>query len=45
MLQIGTQIMKEGVVAFDRISNELQQLMQQKNYTSIDDFKGKLKSM
>lgn len=45
MLQVGTQIMKEGVVAFDRISNELQQFMQQKNYTSIDDFKGKLKSM
>lgn len=44
MLQIGTQLMKEGLVVFDKIQNELLEIMRKKNYSSIEDFKGKLKS-
>ncbi len=44
MLQIGTQLMKEGESVFRRIENELFALMQSKSYTQLSDFKGKLKS-
>lgn len=45
-VQIGTQLMKEDVTTcFTRISQELRDLMQQKGYANIEDFKGKLKSL
>lgn len=45
-VQIGTQLMKEEVTeCFTRISQELQDLMKQKGYSKIGDFKGKLKSI
>lgn len=44
-VQIGTQYMREGVGCFERIEKELKNLMAQKNYQFIDDFKGKLKSI
>lgn len=44
-LQIGTQFYKEGVSCFDRISDELIDIMKQKNYSSLEDFKGKLNTI
>jgi dihydroorotate dehydrogenase (fumarate) len=44
-VQIGTQLMKEGTDCFERIATELQQIMHQKGYTNINDFKGKLKTI
>ncbi|MFP4097953.1 MAG: dihydroorotate oxidase [Alphaproteobacteria bacterium] len=44
-LQIGTQFMREGTDCFARIARELQDVMHEKGYKSIDDFKGKLKDM
>ncbi|BDS09489.1 dihydroorotate oxidase [Aureispira anguillae] len=44
-VQIGTQYMREGANCFERIEKELKNLMAQKNYQSIDDFKGKLQSI
>lgn len=45
MLQIGTELHKEGVAIFDRISKELERIMAEKGYHSIDEFRGKLRSM
>ncbi|QPS70337.1 dihydroorotate oxidase [Lactococcus garvieae] len=45
MLQIGTALHKEGPAIFTRISNELQEIMDKKGYKSIDEFRGKLKSL
>ncbi|MCB9202877.1 MAG: dihydroorotate oxidase [Flavobacteriales bacterium] len=45
MLQVGTQLMKEGMSAFDRIEKELREIMKQKGYSTIEDFKGKLQSL
>lgn len=44
-VQIGTQYMREGVTCFERIANELKELMHKKGYTAINDFKGRLKSI
>jgi dihydroorotate dehydrogenase (fumarate) len=44
-IQIGTQLMREGVDCFTRIADELKDIMREKGYTSINDFKGKLKDM
>ena len=41
-VQIGTQFYKEKHSCFRRIETELKQIMKEKNYTSLDDFKGKL---
>ena len=43
MVQIGTTLHKEGIPAFQRLSQELREIMVQKGYESIDDFRGKLK--
>ncbi len=43
MVQIATTYAKEGAGSFNRISKELQDLMQKKGYKSLDDFRGKLK--
>lgn len=45
MLQVGTQLMKEGPACFTRIEKELKQIMDKKNYKTIDEFRGKLKSI
>ena len=42
-VQVGTCHWREGPKCFDRIHDELVTLMEQKGYSSIDDFKGKLK--
>lgn len=45
MLQIGTDLHKEGPEIFSRIIKELTQIMSEKGYTSIDEFKGKLRTI
>lgn len=45
MVQVGTQLKKEGPAAFDRLLTELQDLMKKKGYESIADFRGKLNSI
>lgn len=42
MVQIGTTLWEEGKTCFERISNELAEIMEIKGYNSINDFKGKL---
>ena len=44
-VQVGTQFMREGANCFERISQELQVLMQKKGYQCLDDFRGKLQSI
>jgi len=41
-VQIGTQYMVENFGCFDRISKELIEIMESKNYKNINEFKGKL---
>ena len=43
MVQVGTTLHKEGVGAFERITNELKEIMAEKGYESIEDFRGKLR--
>lgn len=45
MLQVGTQLQKEGPAVFDRILKELSTIMEQKGYERIEDFRGKLKTI
>lgn len=40
-VQIGTQFLKEGIGCFERITNELIDIMKKKKYQNIDDFRGK----
>ncbi len=42
MVQIGTQLQKEGVSIFERVTAELKAIMAEKGYESIEDFRGKL---
>ena len=42
MVQVGTTLHKEGVGAFERITEELKAIMLEKGYESIEDFRGKL---
>lgn len=41
-VQIGTQLVKEGVGCFERIERELLEIMREKGYGSIDEFRGLL---
>lgn len=45
MVQVGSQMMKENPAIFDRLLSELKEIMAKKGYNSIDDFRGKLKSI
>ena len=45
MVQIGTTLWQEGIGCFDRISNELVDIMKEKGYDQITQFKGKLKEI
>ena len=40
MVQVGTTLHKEGVGAFERITEELKAIMLEKGYESIQDFRG-----
>lgn len=42
-VQVGTQLMRESPTCFNRLNNELVEIMIKKGYTSINDFKGNLK--
>ena len=42
MVEIGTTLHKEGVAAFERITKELKEIMVEKGYESLEDFRGKL---
>ena len=44
-VQIGTQFYSEDIKCFKRIEDELIDIMKLKNYTNINDFKGKLKTI
>ncbi|GAW99296.1 dihydroorotate oxidase [Secundilactobacillus mixtipabuli] len=44
MVQIGTQFGYEGPALFDRLAKELTEIMAEKGYSSIEDFRGKLKT-
>ncbi|WP_185851680.1 dihydroorotate oxidase [Blattabacterium cuenoti] len=41
-VQVGTQFFKEGIRVFDRLKNEFISILKEKNYSSIEEFKGKL---
>ncbi|QCE32604.1 dihydroorotate oxidase [Acetobacteraceae bacterium] len=45
LVQIGTELWREGPEIFARLSQELSEIMQRKNYTSLSDFRGKLKNI
>ena len=45
MVQVGTTLHKEGVDAFERITKELKEIMVEKGYESLEDFRGKLNYM
>jgi len=45
VVQIGTTLWQEGITCFERIGNELIEIMQQKGYTDINQFKGQLKEI
>ena len=42
MVQVGTALQKEGVAIFDRITKELKEIMEEKGYETLEDFRGKL---
>lgn len=42
-VQVGTCHWLEGPTCFDRICNELRSIMKEKNYSRIEDFRGKVK--
>lgn len=43
VVQVGTCLWEEGPACFTRIAGELKEIMQQKGYQNINQFKGKLK--
>lgn len=43
LVQIGTLLMQEGINAFKRLEEELNEIMKRKKYTCLKDFTGKLK--
>ncbi len=45
MLQIGTELQKEGPAIFERLTKELAAIMKEKGYQSISEFHGKLKTI
>lgn len=44
-VQVGTQLMREGMGCFERLEQELKALMEQKGYGCLEDFRGKLRSI
>lgn len=45
MVQLGTVLQVEGIDAFTRLSEELKQVMTEKGYTKLSDFKGQLQTL
>jgi dihydroorotate dehydrogenase (fumarate) len=45
LVQVGTALHEEGPVIFERLQEELCTIMKKKNYSSIESFKGKLKTL
>ena len=45
MVQVGTALHQEGPEIFERLTRELKDVMAQKSYQSIDEFKGRLKAL
>lgn len=45
MVSIGSQLMIEGPCCFNRICAELMVIMQEKGYTTLESFRGKLKDL
>ncbi|CCW64987.1 unnamed protein product [Phytomonas sp. EM1] len=43
MIQVGTALYDEGTGIFERLCRELQELMAHKGYTTLDEFRGKVK--
>ena len=43
MVSIGSQLMIEGIVCFEHILDELEEVMNIKGYTTLEEFRGKLK--
>lgn len=41
-VQVGTQFKREGISVFDRLSQELMEIMSKKGYSCIEDFRGNL---
>jgi len=44
-VQVGSTFMRDGVDCFQRITHELTDLMKQKGYTELDQFRGQVKSL
>lgn len=44
-VQVGTQLMREGMGCFERLEQELKELMTQKGYSSLEEFRGQLRSV
>ena len=42
LCQIGSQLLREGPSCFERIQRELKEIMEDKGYTQISDYRGKL---
>ena len=42
MVQVGTALQKEGPAIFERLTKELHDIMAEKGYNTIEDFRGKL---
>jgi len=45
MVSVGSQLMIEGIVCFEHILEELEEIMSVKGYSKLTDFRGKLKSL
>ncbi|MGX7112221.1 dihydroorotate oxidase [Gemella cuniculi] len=45
LVQVGTTLHKEGVGVFERLTRELEEIMKEKGYSNIEDFKGKLREL
>ncbi|WP_413627472.1 dihydroorotate oxidase [Fructilactobacillus vespulae] len=43
LVEVGTALAKEGPQIFERLNNELTQIMKEKGYQNLSDFRGKLK--
>lgn len=45
LVQIGTHFYKEDTICFETITQELNDILKSKNYSSIEEFRGKLQSL
>lgn len=45
MVSVGTQVIKEGLGVYARLQKELEDIMAEKGYESLEDFRGKVKEL